>query len=148
MTHTEQTFPDLLLQSWQFQQKSYLHNLVEVGRGTYRTQIQKQQKAQSQSAQPPSSEHLSLKIDIRDQTIWKCGQELQPFHSIQMELKLAGLFFQKSTRWRWVKHCKSLLQHFVLAFSKRQSAFYRPLVGIKAKLFIIKHWFFGVVLVF
>ena len=44
---------------------------------------------------------LSLKIDERDQTKWICILELKLFHSSQMKLKLAGLFFQKSTRWRW-----------------------------------------------
>ena len=43
---------------------------------------------------PLSTEHLSLKIDVRDQTVWKCGQELKEFHSIKFELKLAGLFFK------------------------------------------------------
>ena len=28
------------------------------------------------SKTPQSRDHLSLKIDVRDQTIWKCGQEL------------------------------------------------------------------------
>ena len=46
-----------------------------------------------------STEHFSLKIDVHDQTIWKCIQELWLFHPIQMKLKLVGLFFQKSTRW-------------------------------------------------
>ena len=47
---------------------------------------------------PPSTERFSLKIDVLDQTIWKYNLELKLFHSIQMELKLVGLFFQKSTR--------------------------------------------------
>ena len=38
---------------------------------------------------------ISLKIDVRDQTVWKYGQELKQFHSIKMELKLAGSFFSK-----------------------------------------------------
>ena len=50
---------------------------------------------------PWDGEDLSLKIDERDQTIWIYIVELSLFHSSQMKLKLAGLFFQKSTRWRW-----------------------------------------------
>ena len=48
---------------------------------------------------PLSREDFSLKIDVRDQTIWNCVLELYLFHPSQMKLKLAGLFFQKSTRW-------------------------------------------------
>ena len=52
---------------------------------------------------PSLEENLSLKIEERDQTIWICILELLLFHSSLMKSKLAGLFFQKSTRWRWAK---------------------------------------------
>ena len=52
---------------------------------------------------PSLEQDLSLKIEERDQTIWICMLELQLFHSSQMKSKLAGLFFQKSTRWRWAQ---------------------------------------------
>ena len=44
---------------------------------------------------PWAGEDLSLKIDERDQTIWICMLELLLFHSSQLKLKLAGLFFSK-----------------------------------------------------
>ena len=47
---------------------------------------------------PPLRDHFSLKINGCDPTVRKCAPE--PFHSIQMKLKLAGHFLQKSTRWR------------------------------------------------
>ena len=47
---------------------------------------------------PPSRERFSLKIDVRAHITWNCLLELWLFHSSQMKLRLAGLFFQKSTR--------------------------------------------------
>ena len=48
--------------------------------------------------QPWAGVDLSLKINGCDPTVRKCAPE--PFHSIQMKLKLACHFLQKSTRWR------------------------------------------------
>ena len=47
---------------------------------------------------PPPRYNFSLEIDLNNQTILICVQELKLFYSIQMELKLVGLFFQTSTR--------------------------------------------------
>ena len=77
---------------------------------------------------PLSREHFSLKIDVRDQTIWNCILELQLFYSSQMKLKLAGLFFQKSTRWRWAQskmhQIKKITPRTEQTFRDRQLCFY------------------------
>ena len=77
---------------------------------------------------PLSREHFSLKIDVRDQTIWNCILELQLFYSSQMKLKLAGLFFQKSTRWRWAQskmhRIKKITPRTEQTFRDRQLCFY------------------------
>ena len=59
---------------------------------------------------PWAGEDLSLKIDVGDQTIQICILELQLFHSSQMKLKLAGLFFQISTRWHWAQSKRLQIQ--------------------------------------
>ena len=47
-----------------------------------------------QRQHPPSRERFSLKIDVRAHITWNCLLELWLFHSSQMKLKLAGLFFK------------------------------------------------------
>ena len=49
---------------------------------------------------PPPRDHLSSKINLHDQSICKCVQELYLFHSIQKELQLTKQFLQKFVRWR------------------------------------------------
>ena len=50
---------------------------------------------------PSVEQDLCLKIEVRDQAIWKSTPELLLICSIQMKSKYIGNFSQKSTRWRW-----------------------------------------------
>ena len=95
---------------------------------TYRIAARGVQGVQLHTAlgHPWAGEDLSLKIDERDQTIQICILELQLFHSSQMKLKLAGLFFQKSTRWHQVQskiYQQKNRQHFYSKNFMRPSTF-------------------------